>query len=179
MLRRALSLSSDTKASRHQSQSFCWRTGSRISRGFSTWTTRSCLAMVGSTWWAQFFRFAPTPRDSTADRALLIKQQVISERVASRSLRWSPIFTCRNRHAPRQPVAVRLIRVVEPEVVVGSRKSVRELNRIPDLARWYRRVGRRRAIRRIVYQPIEAVLLFIDVGNFYHEVGTKAILQKK
>lgn len=89
------------------------------------------------------------------------------------------IFTCGNRNAPRQPIAVRLICVIEPEVVVRPRQSVRELYRVADLARRYRRVGRWRAVRRIVHQSIESVLLFIHVGNFYHEIGTKAILQMK
>lgn len=175
MWRPALSLSSDMRASHRQSRLFCSHTDSRISRGFSAWTMRSCLATADSKWWARFCRFALTPRDSTADRALLIKNIYDCKRVKI----WSLIFTCGNRNAPRQPIAMRLICVIKPEVVIRPRQSVRELYRVADLARRYRRVGRWWAVRRIVHQPVESILLFIYIGNFYHEIGAKAILQMK
>lgn len=88
-------------------------------------------------------------------------------------------FTCRNRDSPSQPVAMRLIRVEEPEVVIRPRKSIGELNRISDVARRDCCVRRRIAIGRIIHQTIESVLLFVHIGDFYHEVSTKAVLQQK
>lgn len=88
------------------------------------------------------------------------------------------IFTRGNRHPPRQPVTVRLVGVVQPEVVVGSRKSVRELNGVADVSRRYGRVRLREPVRWVVVEPIESILLLVHISDFYHEVSTKAVLQQ-
>lgn len=71
-----------------------------------------------------------------------------------------------------------LVGVVQPEVVVGSRKPVRELNRVADVSRWYGRVRLREPVRWVVVEPIKSILLLIYIRDFYHEVSTKAVLQE-
>lgn len=188
MWRRVSNLSSDIGTSRHQSESFCWRIESQTSRESSVWTTKSFLATVDSTWWERSSHSEPTPKDSTVDPALS-KWNVKSHHVDWFQMSfmfgfnaifrvWSLILsTCGYRYSPRQPIAMCLIGVIEPEVIVRSRKSVGELNRIADLSRWYRRIWRWISIRRVVNQPVKAILLFVHVGDFYHKVSTKAVLQ--
>lgn len=153
---------------------------------------KSFLVMVDSMWWERSFHFGLRPRDLMVDPALwnwsvesswrLISNvfYVCSIYLVSRLYEESDLWyslTCGYRYPPRQPIAMCLICVIEPEIIVRSRKSVRELNWIADLSRWYRRVRRWVAIRRVIDKPVKAILLFVHVRDFYHEVSTKTVLQ--
>lgn len=153
--------------------------------------------MAGSTLLMQFSRFSPTPTDLMADLGLEIKNtNLFIVKIDSNEFCFLPciqgyqigdddddlwyftVFTCGNRYAPRQPIFVCLVGVVKPEIIVRPRKTIGELNWIADFAWWYRGIRWRISIGRIVHQPIKSILLFIHIGNFYHEVSTEATLQK-
>lgn len=83
----------------------------------------------------------------------------------------------RYRHRPRQPVVVRRVGVVQPEVVPGAGQPVRELNLVADVPGRDRRVRRRVTHRRVVIEPVVRVIGAEVSRDFYHKVRASTHLE--
>lgn len=92
--------------------------------------------------------------------------------------RLGPKLTRGDGGGPGEPVVSRVVGVVQPELIFGTRQTLTELDHVSNVSGGDRGIGRRDAMGREVVQAVHPILIQVT-RNLNGKICSQTALQKK